>query len=427
MKNELKISTLSIVCVLCTAVSIPSFGASAVRSLGGAGTYSSASSAASAGTDTTRAAATNSVRGGSMRVSNAKPATASSSTRTSATRASATPRLSIGKYLANVGATGSGVSSGTIKPGQSAANGVEARVDRLEEALGLGEFDGNFSGVIVDVQKLQKDLNEIAGQDNSVVATFEDGVLEITQGGESVLSAEIASAQGLDELQEKLDNLTDSFAAKSDFDALSKAVDSLDLVVKGLSSESGDFGESIENLQLAIDSLDSMYATDTDLQDKLTAASDELKELIKQSDSGAAVESLQGQLDDLSADLTEFSEQIVANQQAIAGLDSTYATDDALKQLSDRVDTMSGGSTVSLEQVQQEIKSIQDTFETKVTEIVENTEINAAQIADGSITASKLSTDGLDSNTYGMLTVDPETGEAVWVPVMFVDDPDQVQ
>lgn len=406
---------------------MPSFGASAVRSLGGAGTYSSASSAASAGTDTTRAAATNSVRGGSMRVSNAKPATASSSTRTSATRASATPRLSIGKYLANVGATGAGVSSGTIKPGQSAANGVEARVDRLEEALGLGEFDGNFSGVVVDVQKLQDDLNEIAGQDNSVVATFEDGVLEITQGGESVLSAKIASAEGLDELQEKLDDLTDSFAAKSDFDALSKAVDSLDLVVKGLSSESGDFGESIENLQLAIDSLDSMYVTDTDLQNKLTAASDELKELIKQSDSGAAVENLQGQLDELSADLTEFSEQIVANQQAIAGLDSTYATDDALKQLSDRVDTMSGGSTVSLEQVQKEIKSIQDTFETKVTEIVENTEIKAAQIEDGSITASKLSTDGLDPNTYGMLTVDPETGGAVWVPVMFVDDPDQVQ
>ena len=88
MKNELKISTLSIVCVLCTAMAMPSFGAPAVRSLGGAGTYSSASSAASTGSKST-STAKSTVRGGSMRVGDEKPTTSTS------TRAAASPRLSI--------------------------------------------------------------------------------------------------------------------------------------------------------------------------------------------------------------------------------------------------------------------------------------------------------------------------------------------
>ena len=85
MKNELKISTLSIACVLCTAMAMPSFGAPAVRSLGGAGTYSSASSAASTGSKSA-STAKSTVRGGSMRVGDAKPTTSTSSTAPTQTR-----------------------------------------------------------------------------------------------------------------------------------------------------------------------------------------------------------------------------------------------------------------------------------------------------------------------------------------------------
>ena len=162
MKKELKISTLSIVCVLCTTIAMPSFGASAVRSLGGAGTYSSASSAASTGTKSA-SAAKNTVRAGSMRVNNAKSATTAgaASTDATSTRAATTPRLSIGKYLSSVGATGTPSSSGVIKPGQSGNHGVEGRVTALENALGLGEYDGKFGDLVIDVEQMQKDLEAL--------------------------------------------------------------------------------------------------------------------------------------------------------------------------------------------------------------------------------------------------------------------------
>ena len=115
MKNELKISTLSIVCVLCAAVAAPAFGAASVRSLGGAGTYSSASSAAA--TKSTGTSAQKSVSAGT-------------------TRAAATPRLSIGKYLG--GATVSGGNT-SLQPGQSGSHLESGTSGNLQERIRILE------------------------------------------------------------------------------------------------------------------------------------------------------------------------------------------------------------------------------------------------------------------------------------------------
>ena len=91
MKTKNNISILSIVSVLCAAVVVPSYAASSVRALGGAGTYNRASSAASA----KASGAENTARAGSLRVGGT-----TGGTRSSSTRGSSAPRLSIGKYKA---------------------------------------------------------------------------------------------------------------------------------------------------------------------------------------------------------------------------------------------------------------------------------------------------------------------------------------
>lgn len=144
MKNELKISTVSIVCVLCASVVSGANAASSVRSLGGAGTYSSAASASQSGTSTGVA------RAGSVRVvpttgktTAVKPANSPS---TSAGRVAASPRLSLGKYLGGHtaisggsstrpgGGTGGGsTGGGTIDPGLAAE--LNNRVNVLEDTV----------------------------------------------------------------------------------------------------------------------------------------------------------------------------------------------------------------------------------------------------------------------------------------------------
>ena len=136
MKNKIKISTLSIVCVLCASVAMPGFAASSVRALGGAGTYSSASSAAAAKADgTAGGGAINSVRAGSMRVNNVAGANTGAA-RSGSARATTTPRLSIGKYLSGSSAiTGGSSISGANKPdaGSGSGNDLRERVAALEE------------------------------------------------------------------------------------------------------------------------------------------------------------------------------------------------------------------------------------------------------------------------------------------------------
>ena len=190
MKKNLKISTLSIVCVLCTSMAMPSFGASAVRSIGGAGTYSSAASAANSGVNTS-SGSTKSVRAGSLRATGAK--TASTASSASSTRAAAAnPRLSIGKYLGGATAVGGSGSAGTIKPGQSGwNNGMEQRVSDLE----------------LDVKQLQEDFEDLTDGGYRITVEDEDGKLTISQGDKKIWSGEFATADGLQALEDKINEI----------------------------------------------------------------------------------------------------------------------------------------------------------------------------------------------------------------------------
>jgi len=193
MKNELKISTLSIVCVLCASMALPSYGASSVRSLGGAGTYSSASSAATAKSsgDSTGGGAINSVRAGSVRVNNAAGATGGA-TRSGSTRAATTPRLSIGKYLAGSSAVSGGSSiSGSHKPGRPSGgegSGEAADVTYLEEFVGYSPsgdtLPEQLAGIVLRVDELEKDITAQLGVVTDVVFDDTAGTLTVTVAGE---------------------------------------------------------------------------------------------------------------------------------------------------------------------------------------------------------------------------------------------------
>ncbi len=111
MKKYTKISTISIVSVLCAVMVSPVLGASTVRALGGAGTYNSAASA-SASKNSVNAARAGTMRvGTTKRVSKPVASTTTSGTRVSGSTTAtsgATPgnRLSIGKYLGGSKVTG---------------------------------------------------------------------------------------------------------------------------------------------------------------------------------------------------------------------------------------------------------------------------------------------------------------------------------
>ena len=193
MKNELKKSTLSIVCVLCASMALPSYGASSVRSLGGAGTYSSASSAATAKSsgNSTGGGAINSVRAGSVRVNNAVGATGGA-TRSGSTRAATTPRLSIGKYLAGSSAISGGSSiSGSHKPGKPSggeSSGEVADVTYLEEFVGYSPsgdtLPEQLAGIVLRVDELKKDITAQLGVVTDVVFDDVAGTLTVTVAGE---------------------------------------------------------------------------------------------------------------------------------------------------------------------------------------------------------------------------------------------------
>lgn len=188
MKYDLKISTLSIVSVLCAAMTMPAFAASSVRSLGGVGTYSSASSAANAKSGS--GDATTTMRSGSMRVnSSGDKGAAATAGRVGSSRAATTPRLSIGKYLAGSSAI-SGGSSNKVESGVASGSSVKSlskRVDKLEELVGG-----------IDVKQLKDDIAELTGREE-VSVEYQNGVLTIKQGEDVVVSEEFATVEGMEE------------------------------------------------------------------------------------------------------------------------------------------------------------------------------------------------------------------------------------
>ena len=156
MKNNLTISRLAIVCVLCTAVS-GAYGASSVRALGGSGTYTSAASATTAN-DTSNT----SVRGGSLRVTPSSGVSGTGTTinagTTTSGRVATTPRLSIGHYLGG----GTSVSGGSsLRPQNPGTSGGSS-----SGGSSSGGMDPGVSGAIMDsIDDLQRDVETLYDAD----------------------------------------------------------------------------------------------------------------------------------------------------------------------------------------------------------------------------------------------------------------------
>lgn len=163
MKKYTKISTISIVSVLCAVMVSPVLGASTVRALGGAGTYNSAASA-SASKNSVNAARAGTMRvGTTKRVSKPVASTTTSGTRVSGSTTAtsgATPgnRLSIGKYL-----------------GGSKVTGVSG-----------GVSDEDFAGVR---DEFASQLDELQAQHDADFAELQGRVDEMSDAKQDKLSA----------------------------------------------------------------------------------------------------------------------------------------------------------------------------------------------------------------------------------------------
>ena len=326
MKNELKISTLSIACVLCTAMAMPSFGAPAVRSLGGTGTYSSASSAASTGSKSA-STAKSTVRGGSMRVGD------TATTSSTSTRAAASPRLSIGKYLASSSAT-SGKPSGGGNLGQAGQESSwKPRVEALEAVLGLPDLD---DGLVVDVKQLQKDLNDMTGGGYRISVEEEDGKLTISQGDEEVWAGGFASFEGLKALQDALDALTGRVSvSETAIATLETGLESLKNTVDGLGGiASGDLLNRVADLESTVRGLQSGGAsgeTVTQLQEDVKGLSSQVKSVVARLENAATKEQIK---DFVKSDAVESMIQNLATKGEITALQTEMAklaTKDSVK------------------------------------------------------------------------------------------------
>ena len=168
MKHNLGISTVAIVCVLCTAVS-GAYGASSVRSLGGSGTYTSASNAAAAADSNGSAS---SIRGGSVRVNPTSGVSGTSTTieagTTTSGRVATTPRLSIGHYLGGATSVSGGSSLRPTTPSGGTSGGG---------STGGGVSGDDFAGLQGRVDQLERDYNDLQGVTDGLtdqIATKQD-------------------------------------------------------------------------------------------------------------------------------------------------------------------------------------------------------------------------------------------------------------
>ncbi len=170
MREGLRTSLLSIACVV--AVSTGAYAAASVRSIGGAGTYPSAASAAT----TTTAARAGSLRatGGSVRTTPVSNATKSATgtmpaTTTNVSRAASMPRLSIGKYV-GVPKSISQQGSGSIT--EDRISEIERQIEKLEteKQMVLRSSDYitvNNDEILLNTERLITDLQIRNGDDGA--------------------------------------------------------------------------------------------------------------------------------------------------------------------------------------------------------------------------------------------------------------------
>ena len=183
MKKELKFVSASIVGIVCASLMSPSFAASSVRSLGGAGTYTGTTSAAKA---TTSGSAVTAARAGSIRVDSGTRVNTGAALRTPSTRSATAPRLSIGKYLAgstalkNNGKVDFDLSTnGTVTDIQGDITNIQGNITDLKDNMSV--LTNDIDNLTVNVEQLQEDLQKI---NTDFEVSYEEGVLTITHGSE---------------------------------------------------------------------------------------------------------------------------------------------------------------------------------------------------------------------------------------------------
>ncbi|MBQ8473916.1 MAG: hypothetical protein IJ500_03585 [Alphaproteobacteria bacterium] len=264
MKTELKISSLALICALCTVVATPAMSAAPVRSLGGAGTYTSASSAAASKTSgaSTRAGAMRVLPSTTKATSSAKTSTTSATTSgaVTSTRAAMSPRLSIGKYLGGTPVkvvTGGSSSGGSSSGGTTGGEFVDVndplwlRVAQLPD-----KFDDLEAGVGVLEERV--DALEKAAADGVVtdeefktvqdsVAAVESQVAEI----ENAIADLPADVVGKTELQSEIDAVKALIPSADDL-AASADVVQLKTDVSALQGSVADMEKSVTDLEAAL-------------------------------------------------------------------------------------------------------------------------------------------------------------------------------
>ena len=185
MKTKFNILSASLVGIVCASIMTPSFAASSVRSLGGAGTFTGTSSVRSNTAASTSGSAVSAARAGSIRINNGTSAKVNSGTslRTPSTRSATAPRLSIGKYLAGSSALGGGSSSGgNVNVGQSGVSSTE--IKEIKEGLAA----------------LEAEIENMTGGAADVEFTYD---LVFVHGGETFY-ADLATQESVAELEERL-------------------------------------------------------------------------------------------------------------------------------------------------------------------------------------------------------------------------------
>lgn len=176
MKKELKFVSASIVGIVCASLMSPSFAASSVRSLGGAGTYTGTTSAAKAATS---GSAVTAARAGSIRVDSGTRVNTGAALRTPSTRSATAPRLSIGKYLAGSTALKNNGKVDVDLSTNDTVTNIQGNITDLKDSM--SGLTNDIDNLTVNVEQLQEDLQQI---NTDFEVSYEEGVLTITHGNE---------------------------------------------------------------------------------------------------------------------------------------------------------------------------------------------------------------------------------------------------
>ena len=279
--HNFSMSLFSVLCVLCAGITTDALSAT-VKSLGGAGTINGTAAAS----NTTRVAPT---RAGALRVtpSSARLVTTNNNSATTTSDATTTTagnqRLSIGKYLGGATTTATVANSASSAGVSDDIDELDERVDFLESVIGSPSTAGGQTlddritaletknvhssqdGVVVvdangevsiDMDELKKEFfganDGIAMEYDSEHGSIKWGVPndqgEITEWYTLVDTNDLSGDYvSVDELQDKIDALG-RYALKSDLDALTTRVATLESTIETLSGGVGSIASAIANV-----------------------------------------------------------------------------------------------------------------------------------------------------------------------------------